>query len=213
MKKDAKLKGTIADAMFTDYTEVGSNFDKWMTDKEDSYEELCVKAEYQAPSHLARKVLENFPPYMRRVIDFACGSGLAGESFIKRGLIVDGIDVSVEMLKKAKERGYQKTVVSDITRIDTSSLAFMRLYDVALCVGCFGEYVNPCLVIPVMSKSLKKRALIGFSSESNHTDIVGVVRQLEEEKFGQIRVELNRAYHGGDKKRAVHYYYLTAKRY
>ena len=55
------------------------------------------------------KLLENMPIDVgNRVLDVACGAGVLEESLIKKGAIVDAIDISPLMIEKAK-----KNIVSD----------------------------------------------------------------------------------------------------
>ena len=70
-----------------------------------------------------------------KIIDLGAGTGLAGVELKKHGFTnIDGLDVSPEMLKKAKEKDvYQKYICEALTekRLDIPTWT----YDVALSVG------------------------------------------------------------------------------
>lgn len=78
----------------------------------DIYDELihhCVNLE--TARSLLSAVLETAPP-SPRILDFGCGTGLAREALRDLGMTADiiGTDLSIEMLKRAAERG--ETVIT-----------------------------------------------------------------------------------------------------
>ncbi len=76
----------------------------------------------------------------QRVLDVACGTGLAGEYLQSLGYQqLDGADFSREMLARAKERGvYQALWQHDFT----TPKQLEQAYDALLCVGLFSFAVN-----------------------------------------------------------------------
>ncbi|MBW3010779.1 methyltransferase domain-containing protein [Candidatus Woesearchaeota archaeon] len=109
------------------------------------------------------------------IIDFACGTGLSGFQFVDLGFTVDGIDLSEEMLKVARARGYRYTWQKNLVTDDVNGV---KGYDLAICIGALGEYIPPEIVIPKMVATLEQTALLCFTSEEEHTDIRAVEQQL-----------------------------------
>lgn len=76
---------------------------------------------YKTPQTLYeqyRRHAVSCPPI--EVLDLGCGTGLSGEVFVTEG-VIDGVDISMEMIKRARERGcYRDLHCKDL-------LAFMRL--------------------------------------------------------------------------------------
>jgi predicted TPR repeat methyltransferase len=64
------------------------------------------------------ELLAGFSPVDSSIIDLGCGTGAAGGWLAELGFtIVDGIDVSPEMLEVARAKGaYRRLLVADLTR-------------------------------------------------------------------------------------------------
>jgi predicted TPR repeat methyltransferase len=64
---------------------------------------------------LVKAALECLSPPWPRVLDLGCGTGLAGQSLQGHAMRVDGVDLSLGMVKRAQESGhYQKVWQADI---------------------------------------------------------------------------------------------------
>ncbi len=74
-----------------------------------------------------------------RILDVACGTGLAGAYLQRHGYLhVDGTDLSTKMMEVASQRGlYRSTWQHDFTR----PARLEKLYDAVLCVGMFSYAV------------------------------------------------------------------------
>jgi SAM-dependent methyltransferase len=81
----------------------------------DSYDQTFAKAlGYASPRRIAEIFLSEYSND-GRILDIGAGTGLLAENL--PGLIVDGIDISPEMLEVAKSKGlYRQTIVADLTR-------------------------------------------------------------------------------------------------
>ena len=105
----------------------------------DTYDrDLLDEFGYRAP-HAAVDALERLRPSRDSVIlDMGCGTGLVGE--LLRGLgyrHIDGLDLSPEMLEKAKARRIYRTLgEADLA----ACLALDPIYDAVICVGVFSHH-------------------------------------------------------------------------
>ncbi len=155
-------------------------FDDWS----ERYDSDARHYHWSAPRTLAELVLRETPAdwqSSREVIDMACGTGILGEYFIRRGFWVDGLDLSWKMLAKAAERRYRKVMVSNLKQDRGSTLAG---YDIAVCCGVLGEYVDlELMVIDRIIASLKAEAIIGFTVR---TDSMPVSKQERETSITKL---------------------------
>lgn len=74
---------------------------------------------YKAPDHIFTEVTPLLPPGARdlNILDLGCGTGLAGEKFRPLARYLTGIDLSREMIKKARARRiYDSLRAEDITQ-------------------------------------------------------------------------------------------------
>jgi len=92
------------------------------------------------------------------IIDVGCGTGRHSIELAQRGYKVCGIDLSENMLKKAKEKAGQKQVNISFFQCDARNLPFKREFDVAimLCEGAF----------PLMETDEENYAILNSVSES-----------------------------------------------
>lgn len=109
----------------------------------ESYDEDTVEGMgYVAPAVAADKVKSLLKPDAI-ILDAGCGTGLAGVELAKRGFkIIDGMDLSPEMLEMARDKGaYRNLQPEDMT--GTLSYATDG-YDAIVCVGTFTHaHVGP----------------------------------------------------------------------
>ena len=107
----------------------------------DTYDrDLLDEFGYRAP-HAAVEALERLLPSRDSVIlDMGCGTGLVGELLRELGYHhLDGLDLSPEMLEKAKARRIYRTLgEADLT----AALALDPIYDAVICVGVFSHHRN-----------------------------------------------------------------------
>lgn len=84
--------------------------------------------------------MEVVPDKKCRILDVACGTGLAGKYLGEHGYDnIDGADLSTEMMALANDQGiYQSTWQHDFTK----PVNLDKLYDALLCVGMF-SYAIP----------------------------------------------------------------------
>ncbi len=97
---------------------------------------------YIAPREIAAILKAEIAPDAR-ILDIGCGTGLVGENL--RGLAVDGLDITPEMLTVAREKGlYRALMLDDLTKaLDIPDAS----YDAIISCGTFTHgHVGPeCL--------------------------------------------------------------------
>ena len=110
-------------------------------------------------------VLEMVCPGSGRALDVGCGPAVFTEELIQKGYAVTGIDVSEEMLARAREKMRQKNlltqchfVLGDIENLDFPDDSF----DLILCVGVLEYLNNDSQALKEIKRVLKKtgRAII-----------------------------------------------------
>ncbi len=74
-----------------------------------------------------------------RILDIGCGTGRHAVEMARRGYNVTGVDLSDNMLGKARENAIKQNVTVDFQRQDARNLAFNEEFDLAvmLCEGGF----------------------------------------------------------------------------
>lgn len=80
---------------------------------------LVEELYYKAPDHIFAEVMPLLPPGAggMNILDLGCGTGLAGEKFRPLARYLTGIDLSREMIKKARARRiYDSLRAEDITQ-------------------------------------------------------------------------------------------------
>ncbi len=194
---------------YAHYDDVADKFNDWASDPfGNTYDAQLAKA---PEVHLlfSEMVLPLLRP-ASEVLDVGCGTGLVGAPFVASGHTVDGVDISREMLKKTKERGYRETWKQNIVHgIDLKD----RKYDALISVGVFGEYVPPVLALQRALPYLRQRAVVAFTSEKTSTDLDDVLDVLRQYRFID-HTPVERAVYNEKRANLIpqDYYYITAVR-
>lgn len=84
----------------------------------DDYDDHMVETlGYVSPRIVTDLLVSHMGKDQGPVLDVGCGTGLTGQALVDRGVtIIDGIDLSTEMLEKAKSRGiYRNLSQADLT--------------------------------------------------------------------------------------------------
>lgn len=106
--------------------------------------------------HVRRnRVLELLPEKLGRVLDVGCGPGVMTEVVLERGGVFDGVDLSPEMVREAKEKlGHLPNVSFAEGNIETIN-APDNSYDQLICMAVI-EYLNtPDKAMAEMARVLK----------------------------------------------------------
>ena len=113
---------------------------KWAADYD---HQMLDKLGYTAPGTIAAILSEHLPDTQASILDIGCGTGLTCRLLAERGFNkLDGIDLSVDMLGVARERGiYRDLLQGDVNQ----PLAFETAsYDGAISSGTFTNgHVGP----------------------------------------------------------------------
>ena len=86
------------------------------------------------------------------VLDVACGTGVLFPDYLKKGVSsVTGIDISAEMLRIAKEKFPEVSLICG----DAESFAFDGEYDAVMIYNAFPHFASPLKLFENLSRVLK----------------------------------------------------------
>ena len=157
----AALSGKKTDAAPIQYVQeifsrLSNNFEKHLVDK----------LGYSVPQ-MFRDVLEKIVPeklYFRNLLDLGCGTGLSGMAFRDISERMTGVDLSPEMIIKAKE----KTIYDDLSVADLTEFlnATNQKFDLVIAADVFIYTGNLKPVFTSIAACLYRGAYFVFSTES-----------------------------------------------
>ena len=104
----------------------------------DTYDsDLVDEFGYLAPQAAVACLKTHLPSLNAPILDMGCGTGLVGKLLFDSGYqIIDGLDLSLEMLEKARALGvYRALGEADLT----GKLALESIYQAVICVGVFSH--------------------------------------------------------------------------
>jgi len=138
--------------------------------------------QYQSPALVAQLLAQAFPQSENRaqaaVLDVGCGTGLAGEALAALGFaVVDGLDISPEMMAVAMARGtYRQCLQADLLITLPLSAA---AYDAAVCCGTFttGHVGAGCL--DEIFRVLRPGAPFAFTVKTSEWERLGFQAALQ----------------------------------
>ncbi len=125
-------------------------------------EHLLKNLHYQAPA-LLRKLVGQVPAATLEVLDLGCGTGLAGAGFRPAARRLVGVDLSGEMIARARERGiYDELIVGDILE----PLQTPNAFDLILAADVFVYIGDLRPVFDAVSKALRPGGRFAFTVEA-----------------------------------------------
>lgn len=175
--EETLLERTTVGKRYRSYASIAQHFDAWANGNSicgglrsglsyspfsHSYEEDVERFHYHAPEKLAALVLSSVQNHedMKTVLDVGCGTGLVGLQFFRKGYIVDGIDISEDMMRYAQIKKYRNLTLHNIA---TTPLETTVRYDAAVSVGVAGEYVPADCAARNILPALQEKAVVGVA--------------------------------------------------
>ncbi|MDC0656806.1 methyltransferase domain-containing protein [Leisingera sp. SS27] len=134
------------------------HYDQWAA----SYDAEIAENGYATPGRIARALAKYQTDMSDPVLDFGCGTGLAGLALRLQGFeTVDGMEPSEEMLAQARSKGAYRT----LTRIDPAEKQPIPRGAYRLITGCgvLGTGAAPPAVFDTIMHALPRGGLFAFS--------------------------------------------------
>lgn len=132
-----------------------SLYDVWST----SYEAEMAENGYATPARCAAALAAQIADFTQPVLDFGCGTGLAGLAFKLAGFeVIDGVDLSAEMLAQARE----KSIYRSLNQIDANA-AVVGGYTLISAVGVIGAGAAPIGTLDTLLHALPRDGKLVFS--------------------------------------------------
>ena len=147
----------------------------------DTYDsELLDEFGYQAPSAAVETLQKHLPSLGSVILDMGCGTGLVGELLHSLGYRhLDGLDLSPEMLEKAKARGVYRTLgEADLTE----ALEIEQIYDAVICVGVFSHQRSQAFDLVKLFAGLKPNGVLVATVNGKGWRDIGWETLLEQSK-------------------------------
>ena len=130
-------------------------YDEWSA----SYDAEVGEFGYVTPARCAAALAAYAPDKSVPVLDFGCGTGLAGEALRDAGFeAIDGVDMSAEMLAQAKA----KDIYRKLTQI-TADTPLGKDYRLISAVGVIGSGAAPISVLDMLLRALPVGGKLVFS--------------------------------------------------
>lgn len=135
-------------------------YDSWSA----SYEDEIGKNGYASPARCADALTLFAPDKSVPLLDFGCGTGLAGLALQSAGFdVIDGVDLSSEMLTQARAKGIYRS----LTQIEPNT-KLSDEYALISAVGVIGAGAAPVSTLDTLLHALPSEGLLVFSF-NDHT--------------------------------------------
>lgn len=132
-----------------------SLYDEWSA----TYEAEVAANGYATPARCADALAQFTDDMDAPILDFGCGTGLSGLAFRLAGFTrIDGIDVSAQMLEKAKEKG----VYRNLTQVGPED-DLPTGYATICAVGAIGAGAAPISALDKIMYALPQNGKFVFS--------------------------------------------------
>ncbi len=137
-----------------------------------SYDQkLLGSLHYQCPQ-LIRAALQRHRQHKGAILDLGCGTGLCGQAVSSMATRLDGVDLSPQMLAKARQRNiYDALAVDDLYPFLEKKAG---CYDVIVAAGVFEHIGDPRHVFQAAFGALRDSGLFVFTAEDNPTQELSV---------------------------------------
>lgn len=152
---------------------------------------LVDKLDYRVPGLLAGAIAATGRSHFRSAVDLGCGTGLMGERLRPLCDVLEGVDISAAMLRKARARG----VYDRLTKADLQSFApaaasadLVTAADVFMYVGALEA------IFARVATTLVPGGLFAFSVERNDTP--EPFRLRETRRYAHVQAYVEQAVDG-----------------
>jgi len=126
---------------------------------------LVEQLGYRVPEALRRMLEVQCPDGFGEVLDLGCGTGLVGEQFAPLATAMDGVDLSAEMLIKAREKNlYRDLFQADIAEFVSQAQPRWRTVVAADVFIYFGDVTD---LFKELSNCMQPGGWLAFSVESS----------------------------------------------
>lgn len=149
-------------------------YDKWSG----SYDADLEKEGYATPARLADALAGVTGERTAPILDFGCGTGLAGEMLSKRGFEhLDGCDPAEEMLAQARDKGLYRTLwrIKEGAPLDVAP----GTYAAIVASGVISKGAAPPETFDLISGLLQPGQFLAFSYNSHTTDDAAYMGKLD----------------------------------
>ena len=151
-----------------------------------SYEaDFVANQGYEHPKVIAEH-FNHLVPTIKSVLDVGTGTGLVGKELkkLRPNLLIDGVDISPEMLAEAKKKNvYRNLYERDLTKVITD---LESPYDSLICIGIFTHGHLPPTAIGNLIPLVR----------SNGYFVIGInAKYFKEEDFESFLIKLHESAH------------------
>ncbi|CUS99949.1 class I SAM-dependent DNA methyltransferase [Candidatus Chrysopegis kryptomonas] len=168
------------------------------------YDFVMRDVPYKRWSKYITKLMKNFQPKAKRILDLACGTGTMILLLKKQGFEVDGVDSSAQMIEKAKMKVKSDDVkffVSDMLDFKTD-----KKYDVALCLYDSVNYLprieNFYKLFENVWGSLDDQGIFIFDISTEYNSIQNAILMNLSEKHRNFKY-VRRSYYLRDERKHI----------
>ena len=131
------------------------------------------------------EIFKKFQKDVRSILDLGCGTGLHTQELIKRGYEVTGLDLSEEMLARARERNPSAT----FTKGDMSNFVLNKKFDVIICMFSAMGYLTENHQIERFFRSIKNHLVKNGLLILDVWNGLGVMHELPSIRERKVEVD------------------------
>ena len=126
----------------------------------ETYDAELAELGYMTPGRLADALAQHLP-LDTPILDFGCGTGLSGAALKTAGFTtIDGIDITPEMLVKAKERGIYRDLKRGVPgRVDIPAGSYKAIF----AAGVISLGAAPADLLSVLLRLLPTNGILALS--------------------------------------------------
>lgn len=143
------------------------------------YDVMQYDVDYERWHQLILSKIDTYAYGARHLMELACGTGTLGILLSKSGLIVEGLDLSEEMLTLAQKKAYEAGVKMRFYHQDMVTFNTRKKYDVICCM-CDGlNYVIDLEELEAVFDNVQKHLnpnglfIFDFSSHYKLSEVIG----------------------------------------